>query len=99
MNGHCGRPRRLERTLHPRAHVGHIVASEMDAAVGLPQRGECLVRRVGLRSPRAAIPRHARPRHRKSGLEFGWELRMHARAVLECEALDLNGWTRAHGAA
>ena len=42
---------RFERSLHPRAHVGHVIAGEVHAAVGLPERAERFMRRGRFRPP------------------------------------------------
>lgn len=45
MDGHSDLARRIERPLHPRTHVRHVVAGEVHPAVGLLQRDQRLVRR------------------------------------------------------
>ena len=42
---------RVEGSLHPRAHLGHVVAGKMHAAVRLAERRECVMRRGRFRSP------------------------------------------------
>jgi hypothetical protein len=40
VNGHRDFTGRLERALHPRTHVRHVIAGEVHAAVGLAERLE-----------------------------------------------------------
>src|SRR5687768_9490827 len=54
------------------------------------------MRGAGFRSPGSAAPWHARPRDRKSRLEFLRILRMNAGAVLEGQALNLRRRPLAH---
>src|SRR5687768_7507567 len=54
------------------------------------------MRGAGFRSPGSAVPWHARPRDRKSGLEFLRVLRMNACAVLESQALNFRRRPLAH---
>src|SRR5688572_8039344 len=87
----------VEGSLHPRAHVGHVVAGEVHPAVGLPQRGQRLVRRARLGSPRAAAPRHARPRDGERRLEFGRVLRVNPGTLFQRQTLAFSGRAFAHG--
>ena len=86
----------VEGPLHPRAHVRHVIAREIDAAVRLPQRDERFVRGRRFGPPGAAALWHARPRHRESRLELRCVLRMDPRTLLEREALSFRRSTVAH---
>src|SRR5688500_2293068 len=88
--------RRLERALHERAQLRHVIAGEVYPAVGLAQRSQRLKRRGRLRPPRSAIPGHPCPRHGERRLELRCVLRMDAGALLERPLLNLRGRPGGH---